>query len=149
MGLISSLRVSASALMAQRLRMDVVANNVANMNSTRAAEGSDGPYRRQSVVFREQRGGGSFRDLLGRAAGLNAPSGVEVASIHLDTTAPRKVHDPTHPDADPDGFVLMPNIDVVTEMTDLVGANRAYEASVTVLNATKSLAQSALQIGRR
>lgn len=149
MGLISSMRVSASALMAQRLRMDVVANNVANMNSTRAADGSDGPYRRQSVVFREQRTGGSFRDLLGRAAGSSTSSGVEVSSIHLDTTAPRKVHDPTHPDADAEGYVLMPNIDVVTEMTDLVGANRAYEASVTVLNATKSLAQSALQIGRR
>ena len=149
MGLIGTIRVSASALMAQRLRMDVVANNVANMNSTRAADGSGGPYRRQSVVFREQRAGGSFRDVFGRAAGSSASSGVEVSSIHLDTTAPRKVHDPTHPDADAEGYVLMPNIDVVTEMTDLVGANRAYEASVTVLNATKSMAQSALQIGRR
>ena len=148
MGLISSIRVSASALMAQRLRMDVVANNVANMNSTRAADGSDGPYRRQSVVFREQRAGSSFGAALGRATG-NTPAGVEVSSIHLDTAAPRKVHDPTHPDADTDGNVLMPNIDVVTEMTDLVGANRAYEASVTVLNATKSLAQAAMQIGRR
>lgn len=149
MGLISSLRVSASALMAQRLRMDIVANNVANMNSSRAADDPDGPYRRQSVVFREQRAGGSFRDALGRAAGGGAPSGVAVASIHLDTSAPRKVHDPTHPDADADGNVLMPNIDVVTEMTDLVDANRSYEASVTVLNATKSIAQAALQIGRR
>lgn len=147
MGLISSMRVSASALMAQRLRMDVVANNVANMNSTRAADGSDGPYRRQSVVFKEQRAGASFGDVLGRAG--SAPSGVQVSSIHLDTAAPRKVHDASHPDADADGYVLMPNIDVVTEMTDLVGANRAYEASVTVLNATKSLAMAALQIGRR
>jgi flagellar basal-body rod protein FlgC len=149
MGLISSMRVSASALMAQRLRMDVVANNVANMNSTRAADGSDGPYRRQSVVFKEQRAGASFGDLLGRASGASTPSGVQVSSIHLDTAAPKKVHDPSHPDADPEGYVLMPNIDVVTEMTDLVGANRAYEASVTVLNATKSLAMAALQIGRR
>ncbi len=149
MGLISSMRVSASALMAQRLRMDVVANNVANMNSTRAADGSDGPYRRQSVVFKAASAGSSFGDILGRASGGSAPAGVEVSSIHLDTAAPRKVHDPTHPDADADGYVLMPNIDVVTEMTDLVGANRAYEASVTVLNATKALAQAALQIGRR
>lgn len=149
MGLISSLRVSSSALMAQRLRMDLVANNVANMNSSRGADGSVGPYRRQTVRFREQVQGSSFSNVLGRASGASTPAGVEVASIQRDTAAPRKVHDPTHPDADENGDVLMPNIDIVTEMTDLVGANRAYEASVTVLNATKSLAQAALQIGRR
>lgn len=147
MGLISSLRVSTSALLAQRLRMDVVANNVANMESTRGTDG--GPYRRQSVVFREQRSGPSFSAALSQAGGERGGAGVEVASIYQDSAPPRKVHDPTHPDADAEGYVLMPNIDMVTEMTDLVGAQRAYEASVTVLNATKSLAQSALSIGRR
>jgi flagellar basal-body rod protein FlgC len=147
MGLFSSLRISASALAAQRLRMDVIANNVANMNSTRGADGS--VYRRQSVVFRAQGSNASFKDLLGRATGAAASgAGVEVRTIHEDTSAPRKVHDPSHPDADADGFIYLPNIDIVTEMTDLTGATRAYEASATVLNATKSIAQSALNIGR-
>lgn len=146
MGLFSSLRISASALAAQRLRMDVVANNVANMNSTRGADGA--VYRRQSVVFREQRQGPAFGDLLGTAMGRGAGAGVEVSSIHQDTSAPRRVHDPSHPDADQDGFIYLPNIDIVTEMTDLTSAGRAYEASATVLNATKALAQSALNIGR-
>ena len=147
MGLIQSLRSSASALMAQRLRMDVVANNVANMNTSRTAAG--GPYRRQQVVFTEQGREIPFRDFLGHATGEGrSGGGVTVSAIVEDTTPPRRVHDPTHPDADDDGFVLLPNIDLVTEMTDLISASRAYEASVTVLNATKSLALSALRIGR-
>ena len=147
MGIMQSLRISASALAAQRLRMDVVANNVANMNTTRTASG--GPYRRQSVVFQEQGRDVAFRDFLGHANGAGTGrGGVEVGRIQEDTTPPRRVHDPAHPDADADGFVLLPNIDIVTEMTDLVGANRAYEASVTVLNATKALALNALRIGR-
>ena len=146
MGLFESLRISASALMAQRLRMDVVANNVANVNTTRGVDGL--PYRRQSVTFREQAAGPSFGDLLGAARGDSAPAGVSVASIHEDTAPHRKVHDPTHPDADADGNIFLPSIDMVTEMTDLVSASRAYDASVTVLNATKAIAQSALNIGR-
>jgi len=144
MGLFESIRISASGLSAQRMRMDVVANNVANLNSTRGVDGK--PYRRQSVTFREQ-GGASFGDVLGSRTG-GSPAGVAVASVHSDTSAPRKVHNPSHPDADENGDIFLPNIDMVTEMTDLVGANRAYEASVTVLNATKALAQSALGIGR-
>lgn len=147
MGLMQSMRTSTSALLAQRLRMDLIANNVANMNTTRTASG--GPYRRQSAVFREQGREVPFRDFLGHATGAGkGKGGVEVGRITEDATPARRVHDPSHPDADADGYILMPNIDVVTEMTDLVGANRAYEASVTVLNATKALALSALRIGR-
>lgn len=146
MGLFDSIRISASGLSAQRMRMDVVANNVANVNSTRGVDGK--PYRRQSVTFREQGGGPSFGDVLG-ARGNQQPAGVAVASVHSDTSAPRKVRNPSHPDADENGDILLPNIDMVTEMTDLVGANRAYEASVTVLNATKALAQSAISLGQR
>ncbi|MEX2446437.1 MAG: flagellar basal body rod protein FlgC [Dehalococcoidia bacterium] len=146
MSLFSSLRISASALVAQRMRMDVVANNVANVNTTRGVDGL--PYRRQSVTFREQAEGPSFGEILDTARGEREPAGVSVAGIHLDNAPPRKVHDPTHPDADEDGNVYLPNVDMVTEMTDLVGASRAYDASVTVLNATKALAQSALNIGR-
>jgi flagellar basal-body rod protein FlgC len=146
MSLWDSLRISASALSAQRLRMDIVANNVANVNTTRGVDGK--PYRRQSVTFQEQRQGPSFRDLLSTARGDSAPAGVGVVSIHEDTAPPRKVHDPSHPDADANGDIFLPNIDMVTEMTDLVGAKSAYQASVTVLNATKAIAQSALNIGK-
>lgn len=146
MGLWSSLRISGSALAAQRVRMDTIANNVSNMNTTRGADG--GPYRRQSVLLAERGQEVPFRDFLGRARANEPGSGVAVTGIHEDSSAPRRVFDPAHPDADAEGFVLLPNIDIVTEMTDLVGAQRAYEATVTVLNATKSLAQSALNIGR-
>jgi flagellar basal-body rod protein FlgC len=145
MGLLHSLRISASALGAQRLRMDVIANNVANVETTRGPDGA--PYRRQSVAFGEAGREVPFRDFLGRA-GQPTASGVVVTRIHQDNAAPRRVHDPAHPDAGEDGFVLMPNIDIGTEMTDLVSASRAYQASVTVLNATKSLALNALAIGR-
>ncbi len=148
MGLLQSVRISASALFAQRLRMDVIANNVANMNTSRTLEG--GPYRRQEVVFRERGKEVAFRDFLGTAGvdSRRGGGGVEVAAVRSDNRAPRRVHDPTHPDADADGFVLFPNIDIVTEMTDLISAKRAYQASVTVMNAAKSLALDALRIGR-
>ncbi len=146
MSIFSSLRISGSALFAQRLRMDVIANNVANVNSTRGEDGQ--AYRRQSVVFREQAVGGSFNNILGKATGRTEAGGVEVTDIHRDTSAPRKVHEPTHPDADDEGYIYLPNVDVTTEMTDLVSATRAYQASSTVINATKAIAQSALNIGR-
>ena len=146
MGLLRSLQISGSALLAQRLRMDVIANNVANMNTTRTADG--GPYRHESVRFVEDQPGTPFRDILGRAANMARGGGVRVSAIVQDNTPPRRVHDPQHPDADANGDVLMPNVDVVTEMTDIVSARRAYEASVTVLNATKAMALRALDIGR-
>ena len=146
MSIFGSLKIARSSLFAQRLRMDVIANNVANVNSTRGEDGQ--PYRRQSVVFREQGAAASFNNILGRATGMTEAGGVEVTEIHRDTSAPRKVHDPTHPDADEEGYIYLPNVDVVTEMTDLVSATRAYQASTTVINATKSIAQSALNIGR-
>ncbi len=146
MSIFGSLKIAGSSLFAQRLRMDVIANNVANVNSTRGEDGE--PYRRQAVVFREQSASASFNNILGRATGMTEAGGVEVTEIHRDTSAPRKVHDPAHPDADEEGYIYLPNVDVVTEMTDLVSATRAYQASTTVINATKSIAQSALNIGR-
>ena len=146
MGLMNSLRISASALQAQRLRMDLIANNVANASTTNGP--GEAPYQRQSAVFRERSAQRPFGDFLGRARGAAPAGGVEVASIHVDTAAPREIFDPSHPDANADGYVLMPNVDIVTEMTDLSGAGRAYEATVTVLNATKALALNALNIGR-
>lgn len=148
MGLLESLGISASALNAQRLRMDVIAHNVANVNSTRGADG--GPFRRQVV---------SFKALTDGAAGLAAPlpgganglpgRGVGVDRIDTDQTPGRRVYDPSHPDADADGFVETSNVDLVVEMTDMVSAVRAYEASVTALNAAKTMAQSALDLAGR
>ena len=146
MGLIRSLQISGGALLAQRLRMDVVANNVANMNTTRTADG--GPYKHASVRFEEARPGGAFSMALGRAGDGGVGGGVRVAAIVSDDAPARRVHDPQHPDADENGDVLMPNIDVVSEMTDIVSARRAYEASVTVMNAAKAMALRALDIGR-
>lgn len=147
MGILNSMRISASALLAQRLRMDVIANNVANQNTSRGLVDGQ-PYRRQQVVFRELSQGVAFGDFMSSAASSRrGGGGVEVSAIVEDTAAPRRVQDPTHPDADAEGFVLLPNINIVTEMTDLISARRAYEASVTVLNSAKSLALAALRIG--
>ncbi len=146
MGLLNSFRISASALAAQRLRMDVIANNVANQNTTRTEQG--GPYRREAVTLAERSAEPSFlAELQGRAG--QEGGGVQVAQVVDDDSPPRRVYEPEHPDADPDGWVLYPNVNIVTEMTDLVSASRAYDANVTVLNATKSMALRALDIFRR
>jgi flagellar basal-body rod protein FlgC len=142
------LKTAGSALTAQRLRMDVVASNLANAEATSTPEG--GPYKRERVVF-----GPVLRDSLSKladgsdaiASGANA-GGVEVKGIVQDDEDPRLVFDPTHPDADADGFVAYPNIDMVTEMTDMLSASRSYEANITIVNVAKAMAQRALDIGR-
>lgn len=146
MDLFRSMAISGSALTAERLRLDVIANNLANVNTTRTAEG--GPYRRQQVVF-TPRGeetqflfpglepGGSFR---GR--------GVRVAGITNDPSAFKRVYEPGHPDADASGYVSYPNVNVVTEMVDLMAATRAYEANVSAIAAAKAMATAALGIGQ-
>lgn len=160
MSFISALRVAGSALTAQRLRTDVIANNVANMTTTRTPEG--GPYRRQQVIFgaRQERVP-FFSQLLARATAAGAPAsllqrlpsgrpgeGVHVTNVQPDRRPAKRVFEPEHPDADVNGMVEYPDIDPVTEMTDLLSASRAYEANVTVLNAAKSMALRALDIGR-
>lgn len=137
--------VSASALSAEKMRIDVISQNVANMNTTRTPEG--GPYQRRRVVFSEILDESTARRFV-RIPSRNGGSGVQVSAIVRDETAPRMVHDPSHPDADPDGYVAMPNVDMVNEMVDLITASRAYETNVQVLNVTKSLATKALEIGR-
>ncbi|HEY2388671.1 MAG TPA: flagellar basal body rod protein FlgC [Candidatus Binatia bacterium] len=133
--------ISASGLRAQRLRMDVIAANLANAQSTRTPTG--GPYRRHEVVFEAAPGGGTFDDA------LNASNpGVRVARIVEDQNPPQLVFQPGHPDADARGYVAMPNVNVVTEMVDMMSATRAYEANVAALNATKRLLEAALEIGR-
>lgn len=150
MGIIRTLRISASALTAQRLRMDIIASNLANAETTRTAEG--GPYQRRRVEFApvlaQQLGARALPPAGTPPLSADPGQGVRVTAIQRDSTAVRAVYDPNHPDANAEGYVLFPDIDVVTEMTDMLSASRSYEASVTVMNATKAMALKALEIGR-
>lgn len=119
-------RVSASALDAQRQRMNVIASNMANAHSTRTADG--GPYRRKDVVFSAEP----------EKVGSNGLEGVKVSDVVSDMTPPKMIYDPGHPDADKNGFVAMPNVDVIEEMVNMMMASRAYEASVSAFNMSKS-----------
>lgn len=149
--LFSALETSASALTAERLRMDVIANNIANVNTTRTPDG--GPYRRQMVVLGSRP---SFSAALQEASGQSGGGdsgaqvgqGVRVVQIVQDQRPFKLKYDPTHPDADASGYVQLPNVETVTEMVDLISASRAYEANVTALNAFKQMVSTALQIGR-
>jgi flagellar basal-body rod protein FlgC len=136
MGLFDALDASGSALSAERVRMDVTAENLANAQSTRTANGQ-GPYRRKEVVLQEAGAGVGSRATF--ADSLHAARGVKVAGIVEDPSPSRKVYDPGHPDADAKGYVEMPNVNTVTEMTDLIGASRAYEANVTAMQTTKAM----------
>jgi len=142
MAFLSSLNISGSALTAQKFRMDVIASNIANASTTRTEEG--GPYLRKMVVFQEQEN--AFGDFLSAAAGQ--AGGVEVSAVIEDQEALKMVYDPSHPDADANGYVQMPDINIVQEMTDMMSATRSYEANVTVFNAIKLMATEALEIGR-
>lgn len=145
MKVFSSMAISASALTAEKMRIDVVSQNVANMNTTRTPEG--GPYQRRRVVFSELLGDASNHRFV-RLPNRGPSQGVRVSAVVQDETPPRMVHDPSHPDADENGFVAMPDINIVNEMVDLITASRAYETNVQVLNVSKSLAMRALEIGR-
>jgi len=141
--LFKAMDISASALTAQRFRMDVIAENIANINTTRTANGQ--PYRRKTVVLQQR--GPSFADYMGKAMN-NIGNGVKVAAVLEDPSPFKLVYDPTHPDANEDGYVQMPNVDIVKEMVDLISASRSYEANVTALNAFKNIAMKSLEIGR-
>lgn len=137
MGLFNSMRISGSALTAQRLRMDVIAGNIANADTTRV-NGQRQPYQRQQVVFQP----------LTTADGSTG-QGLQVAAIINDQSPGKQVYDPANPDADPNtGLVAYPNVDTTTEMTDMLSANRAYEANVTVLDSIKQMAQRSIDLGK-
>jgi flagellar basal-body rod protein FlgC len=144
MGMFGAIDAAASGMTAERLRMDVISNNIANVNTTRTNEG--GPYRRQLVLFQPRNGQNSFSQVLSQQ--LDAGDGVRVTGIVKDDSPLRRVYDPTHPDANNDGYVDMPNVNIVAEMVDMITATRAYEANVTSVNAAKSMAMKALEIGR-
>lgn len=168
LGSFSALEISATGLTAQRLKMNVVANNIANASTTRTAEG--GPYKRQVVSFQAAMNGPVIALPSGDPAAprmplsahspgqrsLSAaserfqvlPAGVEVGQVSDDPAEPQLVYDPSHPDADEKGYVKMPNINPVVEMMDLMGASRAYEANITAMGASKDMATKTLEIGR-
>lgn len=164
-GLFSGLDISASGMRAQRVRQNAISSNLANVETTRTDKG--GPYRREFVVFTADSDRRDVR-LLNKEPGLQGTStngnhlpipaegfprderffgrGVAVSEIREDSRPPRMVYDPSHPDADESGYVAMPNINVIEEMTDMISATRAYEANVTAFNASKSMYMQALQI---
>jgi flagellar basal-body rod protein FlgC len=146
MSMFGGLEISASGLTAQRLRMDVTAENLANAQTTKGADGQ--PYRRKEVVLQEVAQGG-FGAQLTAAMGTGSkarPGGVEVAQIATDQTPGKMVYDPSHPDANAQGYVQMPNVDTVTEMVDLIDSSRAYEANVTAMQASKQMFTKTLEL---
>ncbi len=161
-GLFTSIDISGTGLSAQRTKMNATASNIANAETTRTTEG--GPYKRKQVVMKSGTGG-YFVELLNNEyqrlvrtkdthldneksvmARQNPFKGVEVDGVIEDTSPPRLIYEPEHPDADENGFVAYPNINLVSEMVNMIAASRAYEANVTVMNASKSMMMAALDI---
>lgn len=150
MSFLSSLNISGSGLTAQKMRMDVIAQNIANAQVSRTSTGE--PYRRKMVVLSSIDGQGSFKDALDRASGEKkqgvTAAGVKVSRILDDPSELTPVYNPNHPDANEEGYVMLPNVNTAQEMIDLLAASRAYESNITALNATKDMALKALEIGR-
>lgn len=147
MGYFSAFDISASGMTAQRLRMDTISQNIANVNTTKTENGT--PYRRKTVLFQERTQDVPFSEFLSQSSKEQiAGSGVRVTKIVEDQTPFKKVYEPGNPQADKDGYVQMPNVDTVTEMVDMISATRSFEANVTALNATKSMMMKALEIGK-
>ena len=134
MGIFNTMRISASGLSAERLRMDTITSNITNATTTRGEDGK--PYVRKIAVFQQN---------LDEAKKLN---GVKAVGIVEDESPLKSVYDPTHPDANEDGYVTMPNVNLLNEMADIIAASRAYEANVDTLNASKSMFTKSLELGR-
>ncbi len=146
MSMFSAFDISASGLTAQRYRMDIISENVANAQTTRTEDGT--PYRRKVVNFVQKGDQTSFSKVLGHASAGYSGQGVKIDRVYEDyTTEMNMVYDPSHPDADENGYVTYPNVNIITEMTNLIDASRAYEANSTAFNASKSMALQGLQLG--
>lgn len=144
MNTFNALRISASGLSAERLRMDTIASNIANVSTTRG-ENNGQPYRRKVAVFEENMQNELNKEKNKYELELK---GVKAVGIKEDESPLRKVYDPSHPDADDEGYVLMPNVNVLNEMADMIAASRAYEANVTAISTQKNMFAKALEIGR-
>ncbi|MCR4739619.1 MAG: flagellar basal body rod protein FlgC [Lachnospiraceae bacterium] len=147
MSIFKSFGVNSSGMTAERYRMDIISQNVANANTTRTEDGT--PYVRKVVTFTEKTTDPtSFGTIFRRTRGMDVGDGVKVTGVYEDKTAEMKrVYDPAHPDADEDGYVWYPNVDIVTEMTNMIDATRAYEANATAFTASKAMAVKGLEIG--
>ncbi len=143
MDIFTTMKISASALKAQRIRMNAISSNLANIETTRTPDG--GPYRKREVVFQSSQSG--FADTLDNRL-RDAVQGVKVAHVQASSLPPLMVYNPSHPDANAQGLVAMPNINLVEETADMMSASRAYEANVTVVKSAKRMALKALEIGR-
>lgn len=141
MDLTTTFKICGDGLSAQRTRLDVAAGNLANINTTRTVEG--GPYRRKVLVLSTEEVGAPFDNLL-----KNTLKTVKMESIVEDQSPGKAIYDPSHPDADPMGMVMLPNVNVVTEMAEMIAASRSYEACVTALDATKNMTLKSLEIGK-
>lgn len=143
---LAGFRINGSGMAAQRARMNTISSNIANINTTKTPEG--GPYRRKDVVFEAMPDGKTFGDIVG----VNDPkkdfSRVQVTDVVYDKKGPLMKYEPGHPDANDDGYVAYPNINLMEEMTNMIQATRSYEANVQAVQATKDMALSALEIGR-
>ena len=144
MSVYGAMDISASGMTAQQLRTDIISQNIANVNTTR--DGNGKVYKRKTVVF-EEKSYPTFNESLQYATG-NIGKGVKVTEIVEDPSEGNKVYDPSHPDADENGYVTYPNVNIVTEMTDLIDASRSYEANSTAFGASKSMALKGLEIGQ-
>jgi len=145
MGLFDSININSSALTAEKTRIDIISKNIANANTTRSTGGL--PYRRQMVVFEESKGS-SFISYLDKHTNKFSGKGVKISKIVEDDSPFKLKYEPGHPDADENGYVMMPNVNVVEEMVDLIDAQRAYEANITAINTTKTMMMNALEIGK-
>jgi len=145
MDFFNALHISSSGLSAQRLRMNLISGNLANMNTTRTQAG--GPYRRKDAIFAAERSMPPFKEMLKNRDDLELPE-VKVVEIVNDNSPPVMKYDPQHPDADENGYVALPNIKLMEEMVNLISATRSYEANVTAVKAAKDMALKALEIGR-
>lgn len=143
---LSGFRIAGSGMSAQRARLNSISSNIANINTTRTPEG--GPYRRKDVVFESIPDSKNFSDIVSKQAGKGDFDQVQVSDIIYDRKAPIMKFEPNHPDANADGYVAYPNVNLMEEMTNMVQATRSYEANVQAIQATKDMALSALEIGR-
>lgn len=147
MDLFSSMRVSSSGLEAQTKRMNTISSNIANAETTHGVGPNNGPYRRKDPIFAAQVDRENFAEILQNELDESV-QGVQVTDIQEDVRPPRLVYNPHHPDANPEGYVAMPNVNPVEEMANMISAQRSYEANVTALGAAKAMALKALEIGR-
>lgn len=146
MKFLKTLGISGSGLTAQRLRLDTISENIANANTTRTASG--GPYRRKVALFRSMQEN-DFSQVFAQMRGQSGiGNGVEVIGIKEDMSDFKREYNPGHPDSDQHGYVLLPNVEIVSEMINLISASRAYEANTTVINSTKTMVMGALEIGK-